>query len=676
MKRKVNPLYYFVPVAHVLIIGLLVFFQWKPDFENHLASTDDPSRKEVVSGETVDPDVKVIPPKEVVVSEDSNEQEKETTRWRRAKFSKKIGELEVSSKKRVRVSKLAAKVSTAIVEYGDFIFEFEDKKDLVWIDEVGKEHFLDLKEAEFDKKTLTMILSKDVKVLFSNDTDKSVTISAIGKEAGFLMVRMSASEKSALEGQPGAPFLVARGKKKDSVLLQSSGKSSFQGLILPVSGGSTFVPMARVVEVSGKNILESVCNRYKGDKVFADSFNLFRQRAYTGWLKGRYNSQSGLWMMENGEEGVSSDLVSAFMTESYLRNEPKRALAMVGKDHLFSYNLVAGSKYENLRINPEMESLQTALLFGNLRKNYNSHGEFADSTLVNFRRAVAGNDFSVLLNENLIEEVLIWGTPEDRGRLIAFLGASLKLASVEFLAPTLIQGVRMIDLMSVAEGRSFSQMVKDGVVRLAQNIAFGNTGAWLAVEGKALVLETFYAAFAFDQTKSIVGTGEYNVLAGLLMKTALSTMDSNGFFPVIVNFSTAIPIGSEKIAPEVLFSWIGDRRFTPRIQRVESKVAGTFYVYHRAKNLKLVEKEGEVALEFEHWHEAGSANYPVAVLNSFFVTSVRPFSQISMWTSDSWPRDASFEAWRIGYYYWESDQLIAAMLRHRSNFETFSLVWE
>lgn len=663
MRKKISPLYYFIPVLHVLVIACLIFLQWKPELSgierSESAAVESPERTAPVEPE-------ITPPVR------SEEREVATSRSsKRSKFKKEVGSIFVYSNKKSRVSGQSAKISSAVVEAGGFAFLFESKKNLTWIGNEGKKRSLSLKEVQFDRQSITMVLNDEVTVRFQNKGSDEVEISLAAPTSGRLEVLLEAASKSKINAVAGDPIFSAVKKKKNYQLLQAGSSTRVPKLTLtPGAGAASALVVAAQPDLSG---WASAITRYSNLPAFDAALYQYQQKAYNGWEKGRYNSESGFWKMASGREGVSPELVSAFATEAYRRNSPKKALSQLTRPEIFKYDY-ASSKYENLEINPKAASFSTALLYGSIKKGHDQAAREASVLLSDLRKASSLSDYVLFSNPKLVESVALWGSGADEQKLFELISKGADLKRSDLLASFIASGVRVIELYPAQKDR-LVPVLKTAAAKLAGRISFNAAGAFLTSDGEVLGEATVIAAMAFEALRKTAGVQTYGSLASLLMKSATSISDADGFIAERSEFATLTSVGSARLAPESFYAWMPDKSCAPRVERFNTDASGAILVYHRAKSVRLVEEGGNITLNFNHWHQSGSDNFAVAALNNFVVKSLRTGFVGSMRSTTPWPADPGFEAWRVGFYYWESERMAAVMLRHRSTEDDFSFIW-
>lgn len=683
--KKINPFYYFIPLLHVVVIVLLVFSQWKSSFVGEMSAEPKVSKKiekKVDSSSTEEKEVgKKVAKTKVEVKKapiEINEVDFENIEesGKKSKFKKNIGEFEVYSKKKVKEAKNQVKVDSAMVACSGILFSFDDKKDLLWVSKEGKQSYLTLKGITYNRKKAVFSLSNNVQVYFQNEEAGKVSLAVSAKESGALYIKIAAVEGKKLSGEIGGALFSVENKRKQTVLTQSASSSNRLALHLFCEGDSDkVVPSARVFVVEGGSTYNAVLSEITGDKNFDKSFYQFRQKAYAGWLGERYNPNSGTWKDADGRDFLSPDLVDFLVAEAFNRNEPNRALDMIQHSNLFSFDLINGQRYENLYVHEKIQSLSTALLFGQLKRSLDQSKSETVAFLQNFRKSGMQEDLALLENPYLVEEILLWGSASDLELLFSKVFETKKIQDSRYLAVAALHAVYLAKLFPERSSQ-IKPMIESNLKRLAGFISFSQNGATIANDNEVSLFHTGIAAFAFYGAKEFLKDSSYDALAGGLMQTVLSKIDTVGIFPKTLRFFDLEKNSKERVLPETLYPWLKGQSCAFNFSRVQTQKSGTLYILHRAKSMSITQDAVSVNLNFSHWYQAGADQYAVAVLNNIIVKGLKSFTRVSMWSNRLWPADRGFESWRVGYFFWESETLATIMLRHRSSQETLSFFWE
>jgi len=653
MRKKINPLYFLIPMLHVALIVLLLFLQFKPNID----FSSNGEKPDIVRNEVVEPtEVKT---------------EKSTQNSSKSKFKKEIGSILVYSKKKGKISQSKAKLSSAIVEAGNFAFLFEDKKELIFSDTTGKTKRLTLKEVTFDKKSVTMHLSDGLSITFTNDNKKSVLISGKSEIAGKISIAVSAGTKAKLSTDSNLSILTSTKKRDQFALLQSTSinaKTTTVTLFLSDSTSS----IAKVVSIDkNKSLWTNLIAENNSQTSFSTDFKRYRNRAFLGWESGRYSPTTNLWKMGNNKEGLSAELISCFITEAYRRGKPLSAVQPVSQKNIFNYTLVDGMKYENLYINPDVASLANGIFYGNIKKNYDLATISANAIINKFRKAIKTKNYSIVTNQKLVEIITFWGTESDEKQLIQFLSNSANETVSTKLLPSLL--LHTIDALALfpEDKELLTKSLITNSNKLISNITYSTKGFFIAENGEILTTETIKAAMALNKIEENNLAKETSIT---LMSNLINFIDKDGFMPEKINLSDFSSKGKKRVAPEEILLWNPNKEYAPHVERFKT-FAGNIKLFHRAKAVKLTKTSDSITFNFKHWYGAGSDNKATAILNTFIIKSLPKYKKVSMWGAEAWPEDPGFEYWRVGFYYWDKIEMATVMLRHRSTDESISFYY-
>ena len=666
--KKVNPIYYFVPFLYVALIDLFVFLQWREPLMQFFSDNDFINKERLVrKKETSTTD------KSVSKTKKENNAVAKKKRTQKSKFEKQIGAIEIKIAKKVKDEGQTIKTNSATIYCYDLCVSINEKQDIFWIGNDGKKENISLRTVSYDQKSVTLLLSNGAKILFDNQGDE-VVVAGEHKDSGMVYIKIAARDEGELVGLPGDALFFANVKGQQTILSQSNSDIGFKSLAV-VCGVSQKM-CARICEAGGLSNWYAMAAKYDNIEDMSVLYSQFRLRSYRGWLVGRYNRTTGMWLDGNGRDYISSDLINSFVSEAYDRREPFRAIDLVDKQHIFSYDLVNGQRYENLHVAKEVSSLPSSLFFGQMRENFEQNKKEAHEVLSQIRSAKQTKDFAFFSNPYLIEMTVLFGNEQDMKELISLLPLLKEEQNPSYLIGGIAHGIYLFKLYP-EQDNLIKEALQEAINRLVHHISFDIDFACITKEGKVLTPLTIRAAMALRDAALLGIAPQYSELASILFSCYLQNADEYGVADEAIWFIDNGKVSpNKKLLPESIYPWIKGEGCFPVVQRFVSSNSGDIFCYHRSRSLNIQEWGNTLSLNFIHYHIGGEQQYALTVLNNFMVKGVRPFERVSMWTNFSWPADRGYELWRIGYAYWEDDRLITAMLRHRSIQENFTISWE
>lgn len=660
MRKKINPLYYFIPVLHVGLIALFLLLQFRPDL-------DSSNKPEAAQPE----EVAVVEPVVTNPTSETRETVTDVTRSssRRSKFRKEIGSMLVYSSKRANESNKSVKLSTAVVEQGGFSFLFENKNDVNLILSDGTTKRLSLQRVSFDANSISMTMNNDLVIRFQ-EQGSEIAISAIGKNIGRVEISLDERSKAKIIKEDGFPLISSIWKNSKYMLLHSSYKKQSLSLTVQPKGiASAFIKQIKK-DASPVEVIKTVV---KADRSYITLLQDWKDSAWKGWVSGRFNSQTGLWKLNNGSEGVSPDLVTVFTAEAYARNNPVTAINRISAEGFFRYNQ-DGVTYNDVEIDKRVLSFETSLLYGNLRSSYNSETAAVKKRLSKMSSAASSKDYGYFQDPRLADRVAFWGTTAQQTQFFSFVkNLDIRKLKAVDCSSFIINAVKAT-LLFPEQKNALTPAINAASEKLALSLVLDPKGAFLFDGNYLLPVETWKAGVALSSVKTISGN-KYSNLSAVFLQSAVALSDSSGSLAHKVRTGDYRAIGQSSVFPEELYFWIPGQAYLPRVERFNSGKAKGLMVYHRAKSLKVRSESAEMlALDFNHWYNGASTYRSIGVVNSFLIKGLDSFSKAQIYGMD-WNGAANYELYRVGYYYFENEKMATVMLRQKSTNETFRIFW-
>jgi hypothetical protein len=376
----------------------------------------------------------------------------------------------------------------------------------------------------------------------------------------------------------------------------------------------------------------------------------FEEKAYQGWISGRYDRLRGTWNMPDGTKKFDESIMALLLAESLARGTYDSGLATMQS---------ARAQHNNLTTHLTAPFLGDIIIKGNQ---------------IDQKEAAAVERIGIQLDQKDAAVFSAFNLPSfavDRTPFLVAQGLSDLAAEIETRDLDLATGIGMVQ--AYADSLSFSgdtfQSFKNfrPIVEniILPSLFFSDEGLFLKTD--ETTCNVFLSLQAGDLLRRI-GENEKNItLASIgreLTASAIIRADESGYLPEKINIDgTRIEDGPLLIRPEEIHHFVSESIYAPREISLFALAGPGTWLWTIADQVKVTKENKTYRI---------SLNFPVGKTHHLLIKGIGPLSSLTLY-GQQWRNDPRFQEYGSGWFYDANTRSLYIKLAHRTNTEVITI---
>ncbi len=375
----------------------------------------------------------------------------------------------------------------------------------------------------------------------------------------------------------------------------------------------------------------------------------FITNGYTGWKKGRFDTQKGEWSNADGTKSFSNAVVAAYIAESLKRgrySDISRVISFI-KKYSDDFSYLSAPYLGDIVVTDEKRSKQD----DQLKKEISSDG---------------GDKESVFTYPHLVSE-LNWISSSALFRTFNTLVASLDLT--KHFTPETVTGMVEIyrDVISSNSDQFHDVSKLYSVIESVLYPDFIRTGEGLFLQNKDGVIDI---ALSIKAGKALYDIGQINndtlmaAIGRTLVVSSLNMQKKDGWLPLYLNRDGSSRGTKGFYGTEIFYSDLSDNEFYPHLVIFNEGTSREVRIWTSAKDITLTRDGNSRIFDI---------SFPRGISHHLVIKGIKPFEKLEM-HGIRWNSDKRFQYYTSGWVYNEKDSTLYMKLNQRKNKEQIIII--
>lgn len=437
--------------------------------------------------------------------------------------------------------------------------------------------------------------------------------------------------------------------------------SARRGSIIDMTAGSLMLPLTDksssivIDEIGDKDPLQYYFFGETGPvstDLYESTVEDFIGTAYEGWRSGRFNPESGDWILADGTNGFDNNLLSSFISESLKRGRLAQIENIVNK----------------VSKNEDKFNFLSATFSGNVVNANSSRRKIDDILKRKISTAAKSEDFTLFHETNLMQE-LTWISSSALIRDFSNFVSSIDLG--KRFEPAVLTGMVEVykdsvkiendqykDLMrlySIIEQQIFPALmrVNEGLFLVGNNGNFFDT---------LLSIRTGLALYEIGKIES---NSLFETIGRSMVVSVLSLTDDSGLTPEFIDREGKIH-GDSYFGADTLYSNLISNEYYPHVVNFKGTAGTDISVWSAANTVSYISNKNSSVFEF---------TYPRAGVHHVVIKGVEPFKNLQM-NGINWNSDRRFQYYSSGWVYEREEKTLYVKLTQKRTREKIVLTYK
>lgn len=376
----------------------------------------------------------------------------------------------------------------------------------------------------------------------------------------------------------------------------------------------------------------------------------FMEKAYQGWISGRYDRLRGTWNMPDGTKNFDESIMAFLLAESLVRGSYDSGLAAMQS---------ASALHKNLT------TLLSAPFLGDIIRKGNESGQRDTAAVEGMRTHLDQKDTAIFSTFNLPLFAA------DKAPGLVAQGLSELAAEIDIKNLDLISGVDMVqayvDSLSFSGDtfqsfQNFRPIVEDIIL---PSLFFSDEGLFLKTAENTC--DVFLSLQAGDLLRRIGENEKDKTLTSIgreLTASVIIRADASGYLPEELHIDgTRIADGLFLIRPEDIYRFVSEGLYSPREISLFALAGPGTWLWTIADQVKVTKENKTYRI---------SLNFPVGKTHHILIKGIGPLSSLTLY-GQQWRSDPRFQEYGSGLFYDENTRSLYIKLAHRTNTEVITI---
>ena len=430
------------------------------------------------------------------------------------------------------------------------------------------------------------------------------------------------------------------------------------GAIFDMTAGSLMLPLANksasiiIDEIGDKDPLQYYFFGKTGPvstDLYESTVENFIGTAYEEWREGRFNSETGDWVLADGTNGLDNNLLTSFISESLKRGRLAQIENIIGK---------ISTKEDDF-------NFLSATFVGNV-VNANSSRRVIDDTLKKrISTAIKSEDISLFHETNLMQE-LTWISSSALIRDFSKFLASLDLG--KRFDPKVLTGMVEVykDLIKIETDQYNDLMRIYSVIeeQIFPSLTRVNDGLFLA-GGKESLFDTLLSirtGLALYDIGKIESNNLFETIGRSMIVSVLALTDDTGLIPEFIDREGNIH-GNSYFGADTLYPHLISNKYYPHVVNFKGTAGTDISVWTGANTVSYISNKNSSVFEF---------TYPRGGIHHVVIKGVEPFKNLQM-NGINWNSDKRFQYYSSGWVYEREEKTLYLKLTQKRTSEKIVL---
>lgn len=361
--------------------------------------------------------------------------------------------------------------------------------------------------------------------------------------------------------------------------------------------------------------------------------------SYSGWKNTRYDAGTSTWRRPGGSPDFREITLLAYLAESWKRNEYTAA---------FNAMRTAADRH------PEAITYLSSVYLGNLNQRRQQQEAARAERNATLLAAFSDGDTTPIRDGNLIDWVIMQGTPELYDALPAYIAEiQISSLSVQALAGMLENSLNSNPMPAAVRSslenqrNSIVEIFLENLIRTEDSVFLESASGQVDLMTSLRVGRAFSRLGAIDSDEQLIGIGRKMVLS------ALNEADSLGFLPELLLISNSQVIERQgQIPPENAYEHIHTNAAYPKMKSLYEELGQGSYIYTVGGVESVQASQSELRIQL---------SAPRLRTHYLYIHGLPQYRALSLF-GFQWPGDISFENYSRGTFYHAASE--TAMIKY------------
>lgn len=375
----------------------------------------------------------------------------------------------------------------------------------------------------------------------------------------------------------------------------------------------------------------------------------FISTAYEGWREGRFNSESGDWILAGGVNGLDNNLLTSFISESLKRGR----LAQI--ENIIS---TVSSKEDEF-------NYLSATFSGNVVNSNSSRINMDDTLKKRISTAVKSEDLTLFNETNFMQE-LTWISSSALIRDFSEFVSSIDMG--KRFEPAVLTGMVEVYKDSIKiENNQYKDIMRLYSVieeQIFPALTRINDGLFLA-GGKESYYDTFLSirtGLALYDIGKFESNDLFETIGRSMIVSVLSLTDDSGLIPESIDREGGRH-GNSYFGADTLYSNLISNEYYPHVINFKGTAGTDISVWTAANTVSYTSNKNSSVFEF---------TYPRGGVHHVVIKGVEPFRNLQM-NGINWNSDKRFQYYSSGWVYEREEKTLYLKLTQKRTREKIVL---